>query len=82
MKFKPFTCPKCGTRTRAFKAVIKCSVPLEQSIFSSKDNFKPRFDLIRRLGKTPEIPNSVTLICGGGHEWEALIIERETHEDV
>lgn len=74
MKLYPDKCPKCGCSPRAFKAKLLCEVPMDQYRIEGKDTFEPRYDLIRRREQVPEIPNTVNLVCGGGHFWEATVV--------
>jgi len=52
-----------------------CSIPLR---LSPDGVIELLFSEIRRTGTPPEIPESVTLECGGGHRWAARV---ETEEE-
>jgi hypothetical protein len=72
MQFSPSRCPKCGEPARAFVALVKCEVPLV-SLGGEPARFEPVYSEMRSRTQAPKPPPKVTLICGGGHKWEAEV---------
>lgn len=75
MRFIPYRCPKCGEPARALKAMMCCAVPLV--LEKDTDYYEVQFNQLRRAEAPPRLLNEVLLMCGGGHEWDAVIVEEK-----
>jgi len=73
LKIANAICPKCGEPPRYAKGMFKAMVSLERVDPNKLSTF--RFGDYKRVIAAYE--NVTTLVCGGGHEWEAIIGEEE-----